>query len=231
MYRPGLTSSGSKAGDENAQPFRERAVTTAARVSYRKFGSIRIQRDDRVRFSPWTFPELRYLNFATKGESIEVERAGRVVIYLWAPRGRLSSACLAFDLSADEIQTLMSELRSAGHGLERWIVPALEYTQATLHPLKDSITQGRQLLEIIPALLQVYRDFPVAETWKRNRANVFANAGMSPPETTAKTTRRARTTPEKANKSAKADAPARKSARKSSKTTVPRKQTAKARRA
>lgn len=143
-----------------------------ARDSYQKFGSIRILRDDRVRFSTWTFPGLRYLGFVTKGESIEVERGGRVVLYLWAPRGRLASACFAYDLSPDDLQTLVSELRSAGRGLERWIVPALEYTQATLYPTDH----GRQLLEVIPGFLKSCQDLPMAEQWKKVRANAFANA-------------------------------------------------------
>lgn len=164
-------------------------MKAVAPVRYRKFGSIRIQSDDRVRFSPWTFPDLRYLNFAARGESITVERGGRTVMYLSAPRGRLGTACIAFDLPQEELLTLVSELRRAGHGLERWIVPALEYTQMTLHPVQHQLTHGRQLLESIPELLRSCRDLPVATTWQRTRRDLqrqWAEHLRSHPEDMAK---------------------------------------------
>jgi len=144
-------------------------VKASAPVRYKKFGSIRILSDGRVRFSAWTFPELRYLNFAVSADGIDVERGGRTVMYLSTPRGRLETACIAFDLSQDDLRTLVSELRVAGHGLDHWIVPALEYTQATLHPIQGRITHGLQLLEVIPELLKSCRELPVAKTWQRAR--------------------------------------------------------------
>ena len=143
------------------------------RQGHRRFGSIRVLRDGRVRFSEWSFPGLHSLSFTTEGHTVDAVRGTRQVLILWLDDDqRVSSACFPYDLSPEELHAGVATLRKAGHGLECWIVPALEYTQAALIP-----TQHRpDLLKVIPGLLASCRDLSVAEQWRRVRANVFANA-------------------------------------------------------
>jgi hypothetical protein len=123
-----------------------------------------------VRYSPWTYPVQRYFGFVLDDDLISVEMSGLTVLLLYLSRGRVASACFPYRLTPDELRRTISNLRKAGHGLERWIVPGLEFT-----------TLGRTLREdnpatyaVIPELLDACRDLPVAEQWRRVRANAFA---------------------------------------------------------
>jgi hypothetical protein len=121
-----------------------------------------------VRFSPWSYPGRRYLSFVVTGESIEMELSSRVVLYLWAPRNRVASACFAYDLTPDRLRSVVSEMREAGRGLDHWIVPGLEENQASATVQRDHPEKHAMLQE----LLQASRDLPVAEPWRRRRTEL-----------------------------------------------------------
>ena len=135
---------------------------------YKRFGSIRILRDGRVRLSPRCFPDLPYIGLLARDDMIDVERAGCKVLYIWLDRGHLGSACFAYDLTPDILRKLVSEMRKAGNGLEHWIVPGLEYTQRA-STLKDS---NPDIYTLIPELLKTCRDLPVAKRWQQYRLQV-----------------------------------------------------------
>ena len=138
----------------------------------RWYGSVRILRDGRVRFSPWSYLDLPHVALSVTDDCITVRRGGRALLYLWLDRNRVATACFVFLLSPEQLRETVTELRGAGAGIERWIVPGLEYTWAALYPSNHS----PELLEVIPGLLESCRDLPVAAQWQRVRANVIAKA-------------------------------------------------------
>jgi hypothetical protein len=99
-----------------------------------------------------------------------VERFGRRVMEIDLARGRIVSANFPYDLTPDELRSTVADLRDAGHGLERWIVLALEFTCLARTFREDNPTAHAVARE----LLESCRDLPVAEQWKRVRANVIA---------------------------------------------------------
>ncbi len=195
--------SGPERGHPVSQDEWERTVKASAQDRCRKFGSVRILRDGRVRFSPWTFPGLRAFCFAQRGDSIEVERGSRVVLYLWAPRGRVASACFAYDLGTDKLRSVVSDLRSAGHGLERWIIPGLEYTR-----ISTSWENNPDTYAVINELLESCRNLPIAKQWMRVREIAFVNADRARAEQEAASAapgKQARATPPARTPRAKAN--------------------------
>ena len=136
---------------------------------YKRYGSIRILVDGRVRFSAWTFPALSYISFKVGG-LISVESSGRRVMELDVSRGRIVSANFPYDLTPDELTEIVSDLRRAGNGIERWIVPALEFTCLASTFREDNpktYASARKLLKSC-------RDLPIAQRWQQVRANVIA---------------------------------------------------------
>jgi hypothetical protein len=100
-------------------------------------------------------------------------------MYLYPARSRILSACFLYDLTPDQLRMAVATLRDARHGLDSWVVPALEFSYAAVkddHP---------ETFEIIPELLASCRTLPVAKQWKRVRAQYFVNTGVTPPETQA----------------------------------------------
>lgn len=140
--------------------------------SYRRFGSIRILRDGRVRFSTWTFPVLSYISFLVMNpDHISMEVQGKWVMDFDLQRGRMLGAGFRYDLTPDEFRSIVSDLRRAGNGLERWIVPSLEFTS-----LASTFRQiNPKAYAVMPEILESCRDLPVAEQWQRVRAKVIAN--------------------------------------------------------
>lgn len=152
-----------------------------ARVQYR-YGSLRILRDGQVRLSPRTLPDLPELDFSAHyatdlGHGSYVEDRANYSIYarwpgnssffiLYLTRQRVESACFDFHLSPDELRKAVGLLRKAGGGIERWIVPGLEWTQ---RQLSEGGARYPETVKLIPELLEVTRDLPVAESWKRTR--------------------------------------------------------------
>lgn len=149
---------------------------------YKKYGSMRVLRDGRVRFSAWTFPSLRDLEFLVvpyqtvddyrpryvpHDHGIDIRLRCQSLILLGLHRHRVQSACVAFNLLPEGLREAVAVLRRAGNGIESWIVPALEYTQGALFRTDDK--NKRALLRIIPELLESVRDLPVAERWKQER--------------------------------------------------------------
>jgi hypothetical protein len=124
-----------------------------------------------MRFSTWTFPDLSYVSFLSVGTDVWVEIAGRLVLFLFTSRGRVRSACFPYQLTPYELRKTVATLREAGNGLERWIVPALEFT-----PLASAFYEDNpEANAIVPELLASCQDLPVAEQWTRVREIVFAN--------------------------------------------------------
>ena len=87
------------------------------------------------------------------------------MLYLWLERNRVASASFPYDLTLDELRAVIAELRKAGNGLERWIVPGLEENQASGTVQHDHPERYAAL----PELLESCRDLPVAEPWLRRR--------------------------------------------------------------
>jgi hypothetical protein len=154
-------------------------MTVAAKPVFRRFGSIRILKDGRVRFSSRCFPDLPHFGFLHRDDLIDVEWAGRKALFVWLDRQRIGTVCCSFDLPPDALRGLVSDMRRAGSGLERWIVPALEFTQA--HATGD---RNPAMFSAIPELLASCRDLPIAEPWKKIRVDVLANLAQARAERT-----------------------------------------------
>ena len=91
------------------------------------------------------------------------------MLLIYPQRHRVLSACFVYTLKSDELRQAVKVLRTVRGGLERWIVPALEWTQADLLGLKTPGHPGHELAKVIPELLKSCRDLPVAESWRRKR--------------------------------------------------------------
>jgi len=136
-----------------------------------------------VSFSPWTFPSLNLISITVmNADHVTVDIAGRSVLDLDLSRGRMVGACFRFSLTPDELRSVVADLRSAGSGLERWIVPALEFTHST-RGFKKSNPKSHA---IVPKLLKACRDLPIAEQWKRVRERVIANETAEDTGTTSR---------------------------------------------
>lgn len=144
----------------------------------RWYGSVRISRDDRVSYSPWTFPDLPLAFWVWEGH-VTVLRAGVRIMYLYLDdRERVESACFDYQLGPDELLEAVSTLRRAKGGLARWVVPALEWNFAS-----SGVRHNRpDTFKAIPEILASCWDLPVAHKWKRVRVQYFLNQGMTPPE-------------------------------------------------
>lgn len=160
------------------------ATGKARRGAYRKYGSIGISPDGRVRFSPWTFPGLPQLDFtvvygnekdiAAGNYSISAHWLGHkdIIFMLFITRHRVSTACFAYDLSPDGLRHAISVIQNAGNGLERWIIPGLEWCQREFSLSKNPKPNYLAMLEIIPELLKSVRHLPVAASWKKLRVQI-----------------------------------------------------------
>lgn len=150
--------------------------------TYRKFGSIRVLRDGRVEFSEWTVPGHPEIDFMAEQWGVEDDRIvyevanydistnllGEPFFYLHLTRHRVTSAGFTYTLSPTGLRKVVSLLRDIGSGLERWIIPALEYLQGSdVVKMKHADTY-----KIIPELLDSVRHLPVAEAWQRERRKI-----------------------------------------------------------
>lgn len=148
--------------------------------TYRKFGSIRVLRDGRVEFSEWTVPSHPEVDFMAEhwgvnhddrfvfestNYDVSANVLGEPVFYLHLTRHRVTSAGFTYILSPTSLRKVVSLLRDIGNGIERWIIPALEYLQGS-DVMK---TKHADTYKIIPELLDSVRDLPVAEAWQRER--------------------------------------------------------------
>jgi len=139
--------------------------------SYRLYGSIRILRDGRVRFSPRMFPVPDRLDFLLTTDLINVDMSARTVLFLFLTRGRMQSACFSYLVTPDELRAAVAALRCARNGLERWIVPGLEWMSLG-HILEEDHPATYAAL---PEILESCEDLPIAEQWRRVREQAFAN--------------------------------------------------------
>jgi len=142
----------------------------------RWYGSLRISRDGRMCFSPWSYVDLEHvsLRVITDG-SITVTRAGRPVMFLYPLRNRILSACFVLTLNPDQLRSAVADLRDARGGLDSWVIPALEMSYPQV---KGS---NPDAFNVIPELLASCRGLPVAPKWQRVRAQYFINCRMDPP--------------------------------------------------
>lgn len=144
----------------------------------RWFGSLRILPDGRMRFSPWSYVDLEHVSLRLVSDGdITVFWSGRAVMYLFPERNRIMSACFLFNLTPDQLQEAVADLRDARHGLDSWVVPALEFNSAVRTVREDH----PETFKVIPELLASCRGLPVAPRWQRVRAQYFANCGVDPP--------------------------------------------------
>jgi len=150
---------------------RQRTINVPSRDRYRRYGSIRILRDGRVQFSEWTLPGRDDFSFTVvpgrNGTrlSISVSKSGRTVLFLFMTRGRVTSAGFPYDLRPEELREVVSDLRAVGRGIERWIVPGLEQSQASSTLQKDH----PETLKVVSELVASVGDLPVAEPWRQAR--------------------------------------------------------------
>jgi hypothetical protein len=137
----------------------------------RWYGSVRVSRDGRMRFSPLAFREANHvtIRYVSPLASHSVFVSGRQVLLLFPWHGKIASACFVYTLTAEELCYAVDTLSKVTGGLEGWIIPALEWTQ------KDLAGSGRpqpnypDVVAVIPHLLEAYRDLPVSEVWQRRR--------------------------------------------------------------
>lgn len=130
------------------------------RYGYWRYGSIRIFRDGRVNGSARAFVGLPWLSFVKHehDERIDAEIWGRVVFALYLRRGRVIDAAFTNDLTVEEMDGALYALKAAGHGLERWIVPGLERTQARL----SGEDWGQELFKALPSFIEAAKkDIPL----------------------------------------------------------------------
>lgn len=72
-------------------------------------------------------------------------------------RHRVRSACFNFKLTPDEMRKAVDLLRKAGGGIERWIVPGLEFTRDAFLRVPTSDDRGPKMLAVIQELLDSTR--------------------------------------------------------------------------
>jgi len=163
---------------------RKRISEEEASVRYR-YGSVRVLRDGRVRFSPKTLPGLAELDFSVEyacglgdgtyvfdrvNYSVDARWPGNESFFvLWVVRHRVQSACFNFSLTPEELRKAVTLLRRAGGGLHRWIVPGLEQARDSLAQVSSP---GSKTLKAVHELLEATQDLPVAEPWRKQRRSM-----------------------------------------------------------
>lgn len=135
----------------------------------RTYGSIRILRDGRVRFSASPGP-VSTLGFRIQHHSegphaddpgyyvIDAQRDEELLLMLFVADERIESAYFNIMLEPASLRRAVVDLRKMGKGIERWLAPALECTQAGL----SQLGRNPQALKVIPGLLRSLRDVPRA---------------------------------------------------------------------
>ncbi len=160
----------------------KRVSKEEASIRYR-YGSVRVLRDGRIRLSPRTIAGIPELDFSAvyvwglaDGTHVENKRdyavdarwpGNETFFVLWVNRHRVQSACFNFKLTPDEMRKAVALLRKAGGGIERWLIPGLEFTRDAFLQFPTSDDTGPKMLAVIEELLKENRDLPVAEPWKR----------------------------------------------------------------
>jgi len=149
----------------------------------RRFGSLRVLRDGRVRFSAWTVPGLPHLSFTAQYMSLDVddtpvydmadysicaELRGQPIFFLHLAHRRVESAGFAYNLAPDTLREAIAVLRAVGNGLEQWIVPALERDQGSASIRKNN----PEIYNLIPELLESLSALPVAAQWEKERRRI-----------------------------------------------------------
>jgi len=150
----------------------------------KKYGSVRLLHDERVRLSAWTIPDHWELDFLVTypirvtlnddfnndfynpaSYSLLAVLRGKWAFDMDVEQNRVTYASFTYLLTADEFKEVVSLLRIVGNGLERWIIPALEHHQA------DDIVKKKHpdVYKLVCEYLETFRDLPVAEAWQQRR--------------------------------------------------------------
>ena len=169
-----------------------KADATEQAVEEWRYGGIQILEDGRVRFGvehgPVPSIEFRVQRRST-GKALDALWNGEVVLMFFLNRSRVVSACFNITLDPATLRRAVADLRKTGNGVERWLAPALEWTQVGLRQLG----RNPEALKAIPGLLRslqgVPRAFPPpAERADRGdtRAKKPAKAGRTPPRKRAR---------------------------------------------
>jgi len=143
----------------------------------RWFGSFRIRPDGRLDYSQWSYLDASHVALKVANDLITVVSGGLMVMLLYLERNRIVSACFPATLEPDQLREAVAELRDASHGLDSWVVPALEYNYGW-----SSVREDPEMSKVVLELLASCRNLPVAKQWKRVRAQYFINQGATPPE-------------------------------------------------
>lgn len=151
---------------------------------HRRFGSVRIFTDGRIRFSAWTIPDVLELQFITSYRTIGVDLAGKVTVkpdrfdtypvtVQWLDRDiltlsvvkrRVTDAVFPYFLTPDELRHAVSVLRRVGNGLDRWITPGLLFLQKTLRGMVPD-PDREALKPVVEKLLRSTRSIPLPRPW------------------------------------------------------------------
>jgi hypothetical protein len=154
---------------EDAPRFPGRRVPAKAALVHYRYGSIRILRDGRVRYDARTYPEVHELDFSVSyvfglGDGTYREDKRCPTIYARMPgnnyffiihveEDRVQSTCFSFGLTPEELREGIALLLKARGGLERWVVPGLEWTARSLtHPGANNPTLIRACRAAIRSL-------------------------------------------------------------------------------
>jgi len=151
--------------------------------SGRKFGSLRILDDGRIRYSAWTVPgfwgasiNVNYLSFDledreiynTSSYSVMIRWGTEPIFLLYVTRHHVLEAQFTHNLTPEQLREAVSVIRRMGNGLEKWITPGLAHLQYWMAPTgSEKLTSEKKaVLEIIPGLLRSVRSIPIARPWR-----------------------------------------------------------------
>lgn len=146
----------------------------------RKFGSMRILDDGRVRYSAWTVSGLQPLVvFAhyrcvglddedidnTSTYSVMLSWAERPIFLISVRQHRVESTQFTYNLTPEELRHAVSVVRHMKNGLEKWIIPGLARMEWGLWE-KPQNPKAKATLATIPSLLRSVRSLPIARRWR-----------------------------------------------------------------
>jgi len=149
----------------------------------RKFGSLRILGDGRIRYSAWSLRGLESLIVSPNYQYVDlddkvVENASTYTVWIYwsdrpifllsVTRHRVTETQFTHLLTPDQLRDAVSVIRRLGNGVEKWITPGLAHLQYWMAPTgSEKLTsEKRAVLEIIPGLLRSVRSIPIARPWR-----------------------------------------------------------------
>lgn len=100
----------------------------------------------------WVYDSANYAAHARWASNTDPQCEPLLTIYV--ARSRAVSACFNIDLPADALREAVADLRAAGGGIERWLVPGLE---ATRQIVSNGQAGNPEFVKAIPELLRSLR--------------------------------------------------------------------------